>query len=68
MKDLVEALSIFQKYKDLQWPTHCEHDVLYIMGVTRDEVSGEDQGRLEELGFLWSESDDCWESFRFGSA
>ncbi len=69
MKDLIEALTIFAKYKDLHNPTHCEHDVLYIMGVTKDEISQEDAARLKELGFIWSESDGgCWKSFRFGSA
>lgn len=70
MKKLIEALTIFAKYKDLEWPTHCEHDVLYIMGVTLDEVSEEDQKRLKELGFLWSDSTDMggWMSFHFGSA
>lgn len=68
MKDLIEALTIFMKYKDLEWPTHCEHDVLSIMGITKREISTKDRKRLDELGFLWSESDDCWQSFRFGSA
>lgn len=70
MKDLIEALSIFLKYKDLEYPTHCEHDVLSIMGITKDEVSEEDQKKLVELGFLWSKDEDegCWISFRYGSA
>ena len=33
MKDLIEALQIFSKYTDTGWPTHCEHDVMYICGV-----------------------------------
>lgn len=69
MKDLIEALSIFLKYKDVQNPTHCSHDVLSIMGITADDVSLEDQKRLGELGFFWSASDGgCWRSFRYGSA
>lgn len=69
MDDLIEALTIFRKYKNVARPTHCEHDVLMIMAVTQDEVSAEDQKRLGELGFLWSAYDDgCWQSFRFGSA
>ncbi len=70
MKKLIEALTIFLKYKDLEWPTHCEHDVLYIMGVTKNEVSEEDQARLKALDFIWSESDgeDCWLSFKYGRA
>ena len=68
MKDLIEALQIFLKYKDERWPTNCSHDLLAIMSVTKDEVSPEDQARLEELGFFWDEGDGYWGSFRFGSA
>ena len=67
MKDLIEALLIFQKYKDVAYPTHCDHDVLRIMAVGRDEVSAEDAVRLGQLGFFWSE-EDAWVSFKFGSA
>jgi hypothetical protein len=66
MKDLIEALTIFLKYKNEQWPTHCEHDVLYVVGIGFDEVSEEDRKRLDELGFIGDE--DGWNSFRFGSA
>lgn len=67
MNDLIEALTIFAKYqKPTKWPTHCEHDTLYIMGVEEDAPSEEERLRLDELGFIWS--DDCWISFRFGSA
>jgi hypothetical protein len=69
MKELIEALSIFLKYKNVRNPTHCSHDVLSIMEITKDDVSEEDQARLEELGFFWSESSGgCWQSFRYGSA
>ncbi len=69
MKDLIEALTIFLKYRNAMSPTHCEHDVLLIMEVTKDEVSLEDATRLGELGFFWSESTGgCWKSFRYGSA
>jgi len=68
MKDLIEALTIFSKYRDETRPTHCEHDVLTITGVTLEEVSEEDRRRLDELGFIWSEGDGAWISFRYGSA
>ena len=66
MSGLIEALQIFLKYRDEKWPTHCEHDVLSIMGVTEDEVSDADKARLKGLGFFWG--DDCWQSFHYGSA
>jgi hypothetical protein len=68
MTQLIEALTIFRKYKDLKYPTHCEDDVLIIMGIDRDEVSPEDQARLKELGFFYNEEGEGWESFRYGSA
>lgn len=66
MGDLIQALTIFQKYEDRTNPTICEHDVLYIVGVTREKMSAEDAEALEKLGFLWGE--DGWFSYRFGSA
>lgn len=70
MNDLVQALTIFLKYQtdNPRCPTHCEHDVLYIMDVTWEQVSEEDRSRLTELGFLWLENEGSWVSFRFGSA
>jgi hypothetical protein len=69
MDDLIAALTIFRKYQNLRNPTHCQHDTLLIMGITQDEVSTEDQVRLDELGFFWSEGEGgCWISFRYGSA
>ena len=71
MKDLIEALTIFLKYRDERWPTHCEHDVLHIVGVTEEEVTAEDKKRLGELGFVFSDThhgEPCWLSFRYGSA
>lgn len=68
MKKLIQALQIFQKYKDLDYPTGCEHDTMYIMGISKEEVIQEDIIELEELGFVWSDSDDCFYSFKYGSA
>lgn len=68
MKNLIEALTIFAKYQDLPYPTSCAHDVLYIMGITRDEMTEEDRAKVEALGFFWSEDQDVWQSFKYGSA
>lgn len=68
MKDLIEALTIFLKYKNAYAPTHCEHDILYVVGITKEEVSEEDVAQLDKLGFIWTDSYDCWISYRFGSA
>lgn len=68
MKDLIKALSIFLKYRNERWPTYCEHDTLHIVGVTREEVSEEDKETLTDLSFFWSEADESWVSYRYGSA
>ena len=68
MDDLIEALTIFRKYKNEDNPTHCNHDELWIMGVGKDDLTDEDHKRVSELGFHWSSNDDVWKSFRFGSA
>ena len=71
MENLIKALQIFLKYGNPTYPTHCEHDVLYVVGISPDIVSDEDKAELEELGFLWKEPDagaeDTFYSFRYGS-
>lgn len=68
MDKLIQALQIFLKYKNLKWPTHCEHDVLLVVGIEKDEVSVEDRVSLDELGFYWMDEYDCFGSGRYGSA
>lgn len=68
MEDLIEALKIFLKYTQTKYPTHCAHDELWIMDVTEDKVSAEDKERLDKLGFFWDEDEECFKSFRYGSA
>lgn len=66
MKDLIEALTIFLKYGDPKYPTHCEHDELYV-DINPDKVSKEDKKRLDELGFFVNEGLEGFSSFKFGS-
>ena len=68
MKNLIEALTIFAKYKDLPYPTNCSHDVFAIMGITRSEMSADDADAVVRLGFLWDDTEECWISFKYGSA
>lgn len=68
MSDLIEALQIFLKYGNPEYPTNCSHDELAIMEIEPDKVSDADKKRLEELGFLVNEEEDYFFSFRFGSA
>jgi len=68
MEKLIEALQIFLKYKNETFPTHCEHDILMVVGITEEEVSEEDKQKLDELKFFWNSEFDCWTSYRYGSA
>jgi len=68
MEQLIKALQIFLKYGNPDYPTHCEHDMLYICGIDPADVSDEDKKELNRLGFFVSEEDSGFESFRYGSA
>ena len=68
MDKLIQALQIFLKYGNPDCPTHCEHDVLYVM-IDPAIVSDEDKRTLGELGFHESSQlSDCFQSYRYGSA
>lgn len=69
MDDLISALKVFARYQEpTRWPTNCSHDQLAIVGVARDQMSDEDIAIVEALAFVWDEDEECWVSFRFGSA
>jgi hypothetical protein len=68
MSDLIKALQILLKYGDPWAPTFCSHDKLTICSVDASRVSAEDNAALRALGFHVNEFDDCFESYRFGSA
>jgi hypothetical protein len=67
MEKLIEALQIFLKYGNPEYPTHCEHDVLYVYYVKPQDVSEEDIAKLDELGFHPDKEFNCFKSFRYGS-
>ncbi len=69
MKDLIKALTILLKYaNDDRNPIYFKHDELHIgCGITRDMVSKQDLDELDQLGVFWSEIDESFMSFRFGS-
>ena len=66
MEKLIEALQIFLKYGNPDFPTHCEHDILHIADIEPEDVSDEDIKKLEKLGFVYDE--DGFYSYYFGSA
>jgi len=67
MEDLIKAFQIFFKYSQEKFPTHCEHDVMYVQ-VDPNDVSEEDIKELDELGFNADYEDlNNFYSYRFGS-
>lgn len=68
MEDLIKGLQIFLKYGNPEWPTYCSHDTLHITQISPDQVSADDVEELDKLGFFVDEDEDCFISFKFGSA
>ena len=66
ISNLIKALQIFLKYGDVKYPTHCEHDELFIM-VEASVVSEEDQKLLSELGFEPNDNGN-FSSYSYGSS
>ena len=68
MKNLIKALQIFLKYGNPDYPTHCEYNELWICGIDPADVSDEDIAILDDLGFFVEEDEECFKSYRYGSA
>lgn len=64
MDALIKSLQILRKYGNPMFPTHCEHDVLYV-DINPDLVSKEDKEELQALGFF--PEDGGFKSYKFGS-
>jgi len=70
MKELIEALQIFIKYGNPNYPTHCEHDILTICDIDPAVVSDEDKKELDRLGFFVGTEygEEQFHSYKYGSA
>lgn len=68
MSNLIQALVIFMSYKNVQFPTHCEHDLLMVVGIPQEDVSDDHIAQLERLHFTWNTEYECWSSGFYGSA
>ena len=68
MEDLIKAFTIFLKYGNPHYPTHCEHVVRYV-SINPAIVSEEDKKELGELGFYPETTDylNVFYSFKYGS-
>ncbi len=67
MEDLIKALQILARYEKPNYPTHCEHDVLWVL-IDPGLVRSADIVALEELGFWMCTENNCFKSFKYGSA
>ena len=67
MEDLIKALQILLKYGNPEYPTHCDHDELFICGIDPDKVSTKDKTKLEELGFEIHSNLNQFYSIKYGS-
>jgi hypothetical protein len=67
MDNLIKALTIFRKYGNPAYPTHCEHDIMYVM-IDPITVSEEDKATLDDLGFRPDNEMNNFSSYVFGSA
>lgn len=69
MSNLIKALQIFLKYADPDYPFHCEHDTLDVYGINPTDVSADDIGTLDGLGFFVSDEHGelHFRSYRYGS-
>lgn len=71
MRGLIEAFTIFLKYGEVAYPTHCEHDIMYVYPAEPiSAFTQTDLDRLEELGFTpdseFSE-EGAFSSYKYGS-
>lgn len=67
MGNLILALQILSRYANPKFPTHCEHDIMYV-NVDPELVTDKgDMVRLAALGFEADESGNMFSSTYFGS-
>lgn len=67
MIDLIKALQIMLKHGDVKYPTHCEHNVLYVF-VNSMDFTDEEFTTLEVLGFFADEEGEGFYSYKYGSS
>ena len=67
MEKLIKAFQIFLKYGNPEYPTSCEHDIMFVF-IDPGIVSDEDKKTLCELGFIYHDGEESFSSFKYGSA
>ena len=64
---LIEALKIFKKYSNKEYPIQCEANIMYIL-IDPSIVSEKDKLKLQGRGFLPYSAGPAFYSVYFGSA
>lgn len=66
--ELIQALRLLAKgsVNDIN-PLHCEHDELFVLGDPKS-FTETDIAQLKEWGFDLDDANECFFSFRYGSA
>jgi len=62
---IVEGLRVFQEYLSKKNPgaISAGHDEIFVGGVHRDALGGDDLKMLEAMDWTWDKRHDCWQHF-----
>lgn len=57
------GLQIFHTYLSKACPgkVDAEHDIIYVNGVHKNALGGDDLAKLQAMGWEWNTDHDCWE-------
>lgn len=61
---VTQGLKIFEQYlspRNNPGDVSAEHDVIYVSGVHRDALGGDDRTTLEAMGWAWDARYVAWE-------
>jgi hypothetical protein len=65
VQKITAGLQIFAEYLSKENPGDIagEHDEIYVSGVHRNALGGDDLAKLEAMGWEWYPSFDSWRHF-----
>lgn len=64
LSTLLEGMQILNKYMGkVEGECAAEHDIIYLPGPSKEELSAEDAKRLDDLGFFFDDQYDSWARF-----
>lgn len=66
MENFINAMQIFLKKENKEYPFYCTHDLMTVCYNPKD-FSKEEIKELEDLGFNVDEYQECFTSYCYGS-